>query len=53
MKIEMGQKDPIGGAVPYSEVFGEYAAGAAAAMDRENIPDSLRELVEKYFTGLE
>lgn len=50
--VELGPKDPIDGTVPYREVYGEYAGRAGAAMDREKIPDSMRDAVERYFSSL-
>ncbi|MDW8098703.1 MAG: hypothetical protein RML36_04350 [Anaerolineae bacterium] len=39
--------------VPYQQVYRQYAAEAAQAMEREYIPLGLREYVREYFTRLE
>ena len=52
LSVELGPKEPIDGTVPYRDVYGEYAGRAGAAMDRENIPDNIRDAVEKYFSSL-
>ena len=38
--------------VPYSQVYGEYAAAADAALQAESIPASRRDVVREYFAGL-
>ena len=52
LSVELGPKEPIEGTVSYREVYGEYAGRAGAAMDRENVPDTVRDAVEKYFSSL-
>lgn len=39
--------------VPYQQVYRQYAAEAAQAMEREYVPLGLREYVREYFTRLE
>ncbi len=48
----MGKKDVVEGTVPYKEVFDEYAGRAGTAMERDNVPDTIRSAVEKYFSSL-
>jgi hypothetical protein len=38
--------------VPYSQVYGEYAADADAALRSESIPPARRDVVREYFQGI-
>lgn len=46
---------PEGGraAVPYREVYAEYAAGAGAALEGSYIPLGMKQYVREYFSSLE
>jgi len=39
--------------MPYGEVYGQYAAAAAEAIESEYIPPTLQEYVREYFSQLE
>jgi hypothetical protein len=47
-------ENPTGAnAVPYNEVYGEYAEDANRALESDYIPLGLRDVVRDYFTSLE
>ena len=52
-QVELGPgQGNLSGQVPYQEVVGQYQAEAAQAMDRENLPASLKTWVNRYFDAL-
>lgn len=51
VELGPGQGD-VSGQVPYREVVGQYQAEAAQAMERENLPATLKEWVNRYFNAL-
>nr|HML47756.1 hypothetical protein [Clostridia bacterium] len=51
VELGPGQGD-VSGQIPYREVVGQYQAEAAQAMDRDNLPATLKEWVNRYFDAL-
>ncbi len=49
---ELGEAQLEEGSVPYQELLREYAERAGQAMDREGIPDDVRDVVGRYFSSL-
>ncbi|HVC34961.1 MAG TPA: hypothetical protein VNL16_15725 [Chloroflexota bacterium] len=43
----------LGSEVPYQQVIGQYAQSAREHVDRGSLPPEVRDLVRKYFVGLE
>ncbi len=43
----------LGAEVPYQQVIGQYAQNAREHLDRRDLPPNVRDLVRKYFVGLE
>lgn len=43
----------LGAEVPYQQVIGQYAQNAREHLDHRDLPPDVRDLVRKYFVGLE
>ena len=52
-QVQMGPgQGDLSGQIPYQEVIGQYQAEAAQAMERDNLPPTLKEWVNRYFDAL-
>ena len=51
-RIEMGDAEVRRGMIPYGEVYGSYVEKARRAMDREGVPEGMRDVIERYFSSL-